>query len=71
MASRGRPATGAKMTERIGICVTAELKAALNSVAEKEDRSFSSMCGIIFEEWLRSRKSKYPEAIEILNNQNT
>ena len=69
MASRGRPATGAKMTERIGICVTAELKAALGAVAEKEERSFSSMCSIIFEEWLRSHKSSYPEAIELLNKQ--
>lgn len=66
MASRGRPA-GRNLTERIGICVTPELKAAMQNVAAVEERSFSSMCSIMIEEWIRSRKSKYGGAVKILD----
>lgn len=55
---RGRP-RGGIYTERIKICVTPELKEAMERIAETEDRSFSAMCSFALEEWYRTHKHKY------------
>lgn len=55
---RGRP-RGGVYTERVKVCITPELKEALENAAEIEDRSFSAMCSMALEEWYQAHRRKY------------
>lgn len=55
---RGRP-RGGVYTERIKICVTPELRDAMEKIAEAEGRSFSAMCSTALEEWYQAHRRQY------------